>query len=41
FEEGLRQAVVQVSALLATHFALLPGEVNLQELPDRPSVDED
>ncbi len=37
FEAGLLQAVAAVDALLQTHFALAPGEVNLNELPD--SVD--
>lgn len=38
FEEGLRQAVVQVSTELAAHFPLLPGQTNPNELPDRPDV---
>ena len=36
FEAGLNQAIDAVDALLATHFALAPGEVNTNELPDTP-----
>jgi uncharacterized membrane protein len=36
FEEGLSEALAQVSDLLAQHFALAPGEVNPNELPDAP-----
>ena len=36
FETGLNQAVDAVDALLAQHFALAPGEVNPNELPDAP-----
>ena len=35
-EQGLTQAVGEVSALLAQHFALAPGAVNPNELPDQP-----
>jgi len=35
FEEGLADAIDAVDALLAQHFALAPGEVNPNELPDR------
>jgi uncharacterized membrane protein len=36
YEEGLRQAVDEVTALLVRHFPLAPGEQNPNELPDRP-----
>ncbi len=36
FEAGLNQAVDAVDGLLAKHFALAPGEVNPNELPDAP-----
>ena len=36
FELGLNQAIDAVDALLAQHFALAPGEVNPNELPDAP-----
>lgn len=36
FEAGLNQAVDAVDGLLAKHFALAPGEVNRNELPDAP-----
>ncbi len=36
FEAGLNQAIDAVDALLAKHFALAPGEVNPNELPDAP-----
>ena len=36
FEAGLNQAVDAVDALLAQHFALAPGAVNPNELPDAP-----
>ncbi|MES2632036.1 MAG: TPM domain-containing protein [Pseudomonadota bacterium] len=36
FEEGLTQALEEVSALLVAHFPLAPGEVNPNELPDEP-----
>jgi uncharacterized membrane protein len=38
FEVGLNQAVDAVGTLLAQHFALAPGEVRLNELPDAPDV---
>ena len=38
FESGLRQAVHEVSALLAQHFPLAPGQINPNELPDTPGV---
>ena len=36
FEAGLNQAIDAVDTLLATHFALAPGEANPNELPDAP-----
>ncbi|WP_048440951.1 TPM domain-containing protein [Caenimonas sp. SL110] len=36
FEDGLTQALEEVSALLVQHFPLAPGEVNPNELPDEP-----
>lgn len=36
FEEGLTQAINEVSALLIAHFPLKEGESNLNELKDRP-----
>ena len=36
FEDGLTQALEEVSALLVQHFALAPGESNSNELPDEP-----
>ncbi|MFY8104173.1 MAG: TPM domain-containing protein [Ramlibacter sp.] len=38
FEQGLQQAVDEVSALLAQHFPLAPGTRNPNELPDAPST---
>jgi uncharacterized membrane protein len=38
YEEGLSAAVEQVDALLLQHFAVTPGELNPNELPDRPAV---
>ena len=38
FEAGLNQAIDAVDALLAKHFALAPGEVNPNELPDAPHL---
>ena len=38
FEAGLNQAIDAVDALLAEHFALAPGEVNPNELPDAPHL---
>ena len=34
FEEGLTQALAEVSALLVQHFPVLDGDVNGNELPD-------
>ncbi|MEO8655210.1 MAG: TPM domain-containing protein [Ramlibacter sp.] len=36
FEEGLTQALEEVSALLVTHFPLAAGQGNPNELPDQP-----
>jgi len=36
FEEGLTEAVAEVSALLARHFPLAAGDVNPNELSDAP-----
>jgi len=36
FEDGLAQAVDEVTALLAAHFPATPGEVRRNELPDEP-----
>jgi uncharacterized membrane protein len=36
FEEGLRQAVDEVTALLARHYPLAGGQANPNELPDEP-----
>jgi uncharacterized membrane protein len=36
FEDGLTQALEEVSALLVAHFPLAPGEANVNELPDEP-----
>lgn len=38
FEAGLNHAIDAVDALLRQHFALAPGEVNPNELPDSPFV---
>ncbi|HEY4065983.1 MAG TPA: TPM domain-containing protein [Burkholderiaceae bacterium] len=38
FEAGLNQAIDAVGALLVRHFALVPGAVNANELPDAPDV---
>jgi uncharacterized membrane protein len=35
-EEGLAQALDEVSALLVVHFPLAPGEPDRNELPDEP-----
>jgi len=36
YEEGLKQAVDEVTALLVQHFPATPGAPNANELPDRP-----
>lgn len=38
FEDGLGQAVDEVTALLTQRFSLAPGEHNPNELPDQPIV---
>ena len=38
FEEGLTQALEEISAVLVEHFPLAPGESNPNELPDTPTV---
>ena len=38
FEDGLTQALAEVSALLVQHFPLAPGEPDSNELPDAPVV---
>ena len=37
-EEGLNQALEDVSEQLIRHFPVQPGEANVNELPDRPSL---
>ena len=41
FEEGLQQAVDEVSALLKRHFPLLEGQRKSNELPDAPLIGDD
>ncbi|MEO5672030.1 MAG: TPM domain-containing protein [Ramlibacter sp.] len=36
FEDGLTQALEEVSALLVEHFPVAPGAANANELPDEP-----
>ena len=36
FEDGLTQALEEVSALLVAHFPVAAGQTNPNELPDRP-----
>ena len=38
FEQGLTHAVDEVTALLAQHFPLVPGQTNLNELSNAPTV---
>ena len=38
FEQGLAQAVEAVDSVLAQHFALAPGQVNPDELPNRATL---
>lgn len=38
FEDGLTQAIAEVSAVLVQHFPLAEGERNDNELPDEPLV---
>jgi len=36
FEDGMTQALEEISAILVQHFPLVPGTVNPDELPDAP-----
>lgn len=38
YEDGLTQALEEVSAVLVRHFPLEPDQANVNELPDRPIV---
>ena len=38
YEDGLTQALEEVSAVLVTHFPLMPSDANSNELPNRPIV---
>jgi uncharacterized membrane protein len=38
FEDGLTQALEEVSALLVEHFPLAEGETDRNELPDAPVI---
>ena len=38
YEDGLTQALEEVSAVLVKHFPLVPSDVNPNELPNRPIV---
>lgn len=38
YEQGLRQAVDEVTRLLARHFPQPPAEAGTNELPDRPTI---
>lgn len=38
FEDGLTQALEEVSAILMRHFELKPGDKNPNELPDTPFI---
>ncbi|HSW18781.1 MAG TPA: TPM domain-containing protein [Ramlibacter sp.] len=38
FEDGLTQALEEVSALLVQHFPLAPGQIRANELPDAPAL---
>lgn len=38
FEDGLTQALEEVSALLVAHFPLAEGQTNPNELPDEPQL---
>lgn len=39
FEDGLTQALGEISAVLVEHFPLAPGQANPNELPDAPLSD--
>ena len=38
FEAGLLQAIDAIDSLLTRHFALAPGQTNVDELPNRPDL---
>ena len=38
FEDGLTQALSEVSGVLVTHFPADPGQQHINELPDRPTL---
>ena len=38
YEDGLTQALEEVSAVLVKHFPLMPSDANPNELPNRPTV---
>ena len=38
YEDGLTQALEEVSALLVRHFPLMPSDANSNELPNKPIV---
>lgn len=38
YEDGLTQALQEVSAMLVRHFPLMPSDANPNELPNRPIV---
>ena len=38
FEAGLLQAIDAIDGLLTRHFALAPGQTNVDELPNRPDL---
>ena len=38
FEDGLTQALEEISAVLVEHFPLAEGELDVNELPDEPVV---
>lgn len=38
YEDGLTQALEEVSAMLVRHFPLMPSDANPNELPNRPIV---
>jgi uncharacterized membrane protein len=38
YEEGLLQAVDELTAVLVKHFPQVQGQVNVNELPDEPQL---
>lgn len=38
FESGLSRAIAAVDRLMLAHFALVPGQINTNELPDQPDL---